>query len=205
MKFRFALGVAVLASLPALPVQADLLGLTFASHISQTDSEPKASSAWQGDMELRLKHFVPLIPNVAIGMNKRKQGDAADGSSYQAELYYNLLDTAGFYIDLGAGYERWDSANSLLSGTDNGEQMYGVGRVAWHFVGTGFGLESDLKLSLVDDDYQANRFRAGVSYELLDLAVSTIDLSAGYLYEDISTRRYSTKNNGAYLGLAVKF
>ncbi|MGY5452820.1 hypothetical protein ACVFI8_18030 [Agarivorans sp. MS3-6] len=204
MKFRLAVGAAVFASV-ALPVQADLIGLTLASHIAQTDTDPKASSAWQGDMELRLKHFVPLIPNVAIGVNKRKQGDAADGSSYQAELYYNLFDTAGLYLDLGAGYESWDSADSFLAGSDDGEQIYAVGRVAWRFPGTGLGVESDLKWSVTNEDYKANRFRAGLNYELADLVVSSIELSGGYQYEDISTHSYNTSNNGAYLGLAVNF
>ncbi|MEE1674785.1 hypothetical protein SNR37_000104 [Agarivorans aestuarii] len=203
MKFRLAaVGAAMFAALPA---QADLLGLTLASHIAQTNTDPKASSAWQGDLELRFKHPIPLIPNVAVGANKRKQGDAADGSSYQGELYYNLFDTAGLYLDLGAGYERWDSANAALAGSDTGEQVYAVGRVAWRFPGSGLGLESDLKVSLTDEDYKANRFRAGINYELFDLAVSTIDISAGYQYEDIATRSYSTSNNGAYLGLAVNF
>ncbi|GGB00782.1 hypothetical protein [Agarivorans gilvus] len=202
MKLRLALGAALLASLPA---HADLLGLTLSTHIAQTDSEPKASSAWQGDLSLRFKHPIPLVPNVAVVANKRKQGDPADGSSYQAELYYNLFDTAGLYVDLGAGYEGWESANSATDGSNDGEQIYAVGRVTWRFPGSGLGIESDLKLSLSEEDYQANLFRAGLNYQFFDSALGGLTLSGGYQYEDIATRHYSTDNSGAYLGLAYKF
>ncbi len=202
MKFRLSLSAVLLAALPA---HADLLGLTLSTHIAQTNSEPKASAAWQGDVSLRFKHPIPLVPNVAVVANKRKQGDAADGSSYQAELYYNLFDSAGLYVDLGAGYEGWDSANSAVDGSDDGEQIYAVGRVTWRFPASSLGLESDVKLSLSDEDYQANLFRAGLNYQLLDSLAGDLVISGGYQYEDIATRHYSTSNNGAYLGLAYKF
>lgn len=197
--------VAAAALLCAAPVSADFFALTFEATAAQTDTANLTGSGdtpWQGDMTLRFKHPIPLIPNVAIGHANRQQNDAADGERTQAELYYNLFNSLGIYFDIGLGMEWWNAEHKLALRKDNGHQLHAVTRLAWSVPATRIGLETQLEVPLWDEHFSRAQWRTGARFEFMNFANAS--LRGGFQREEVRAQGRSYETSGAYFGLGFK-
>ncbi|WP_192035339.1 hypothetical protein [Halomonas sp. YLGW01] len=193
----------VATTVTAITAQADVLGLTArvnASQQSWEDNHQGSSSGFQGDLALRLEHPVPLIPNIAVGAERKNQDFPGDGESVNAELYYELVDLLDVQFDAGLGAERWTLDND---GIDESDNVYAIGRASIGLPISSLGIEAELKRGLDNDSVEHDRRRAGLTYDLVDLIAVSATVAIGYQSEEMELNGTDWESDGAYLGLEI--
>ncbi|WP_026973040.1 hypothetical protein [Aliagarivorans marinus] len=181
-------------------VPAHALTLELDGNLASTSS---SSSSWQGDMSARLRHGIPLFPNVGITAANRSQGDAFDGSRVQFELFYNLVESFAWELDLGLAYERWNADKKHLAGVGSGEQLYASGRFSWLFPASNLGVMADMQYPLTHEDFKREQWRVGLSYRFNEHPQLTFN--AGFQWEELKTRWAKNDRSGPFMGVNLRF
>ncbi|CAG9000007.1 MAG: hypothetical protein CENE_01996 [Candidatus Celerinatantimonas neptuna] len=231
MKKFAAITVLAASSLLATSMaQADTLGLkagvdywnTHSSNESvkkdSTTYNPDYNSQFRPGFFVAVEHPIPLIPNFMLRYQD-VDTDGNDGSThinndqrmYDAVLYYQAFDNPAFGIDYGMNLKYFDGT---IQGIGNSRDytktmptLYLAANVNIPMTGVElFGNTSNMRF----DGTRITDTQVGISYDILPLAVTSIQVRAGYRYmknrlKDADSMNIEQKTQGWFLGLGVHF
>ncbi|SHE59820.1 hypothetical protein SAMN02745148_00748 [Modicisalibacter ilicicola DSM 19980] len=191
--------------LGATHANADALGVTARLNGAYSDWEyhdRESDNGFQGDLSLRFEHPIPLLPNIAVGAEHKNQDFPGEGNSLNAEFYYELIDVLGASLDAGLGFERWEMD---ADGIDDSDNAYANARAHFRLPISALGVEAEIKQNLDGDSVEHDRWRAGLTYDLVDLIAASTTVALGYQDETMEIEGNEWESKGAYLGLEIDF
>ncbi|WP_210499593.1 hypothetical protein [Vibrio crassostreae] len=205
MKKNILLAV-VAASLTAVPVMADDLGVEVGLNAFMADSDNTLNEAKTTyGIEASFEHFIPLIPNAKIAVQDVEAGGTKHRLSH-ANLYYQVLDNDVVQADIGAGYSAITSGE-FYDGKEYEEKSANINAMASLNLTENFSVFADVTY-MPNSDMKGFDAEVGVGYEL-EFAMIDVDLTASYraMEHDFGGRNGSEMmtTDGFNVGFSVGF
>lgn len=223
--------IALLAAgmMTSISAQADILGAkvgvdywnmhnnSASVHQGGATAHPDFDTKFRPGFYAEVEHPIPLIPNVMVRyQDLDTSGDdegyrvQSDLKMYDGILYYQLFDNPLFGIDYGLNVKYFDgkaySGGRSRSYSQVIPTIYLAGNVNLPLTGLQlFGNTSNMRFN----GNHVSDSQVGLSYDLLPMVLTSMEVRAGYRYLDMkfddSGVKLDTESQGWFMGVGLDF